>query len=420
MATTETIRFTERGLPPSLTHPGTRRLLTGVGLPAREGPLFRFAVLREQGLRTYASLAGVPAAPCDLFVLGELSAPGSGAWVTLDGRTGALFLTGRPHRGRADPALPGDPLAPDAGTLLGFESAVADLERTRGRFAAYESRYGHAAASAATDELLALFQGGTRGAELPAFWRIAALIRPLARVPTPGIQLRLDLPGRLLDEEFGAGHITRCEDADLPAALTHEPTRRFLKDIGLPEEDDGYAFPGLPLRTLTEHHGGFAGLPPHATRLVPVGHLADGTDIVVDGATGEILSWHRSAARLSPLNSDVSALAFTTWLLRRARVLDEALDGHLTARAPGPLAEAVRAVLRATDHPAALHTPTDGDDATGVWRPWPLLTTAPAQYASECPGRTGAADRRVLCEAAGTLSTGDAGGPTGKAAEVYG
>lgn len=302
MATTETIRFTEHGLPPSLTHAGTRRFLTRAGLPAREGPLFRFTVLREQGLRTYASLAGVPAAPCDLFVLGELSAPGSGTWVTLDGRTGALFLTGR-----ADPDLPGDPLAPDTRTLLGFESAVADLERTRGRFAAYERRYGRAAASGATDELLALFQGGTRGAELPAFWWIAALILPLARVPTPGIQLRLDLPGRLLDEEFGAGHVTRCEDADLPAALTHEPTRRFLKDIGLPEEDDSYVFPGLPLRTLTEHHGGWAGLPPHATRLVPVGHLADGTDIVVDGATGEILSWHRSTGLLSPLNSDVGA-----------------------------------------------------------------------------------------------------------------
>ncbi|MYY10831.1 hypothetical protein GT204_18420 [Streptomyces sp. SID4919] len=382
MATTETIRFTEHGLPPSLTHAGTRRFLTGAGLPAREGPLFRFAVLREQGLRTYASLAEVPAAPRDLFVLGELSAPGSGTWVTLDGRTGALFLTGRPHPGRADPGLPGDPLAPDTGTLLGFESAVADLERTRGRFAAYESRYGRAAASGATDELLTLFQGGMRGAELPAFWWIAALILPLARVPTPGIQLRLDLPGRLLDDEFGAGRVTRCEDADLPAALTHEPTRRFLKDIGLPEEDDSYVFPGLPLRTLTEHHGGPAGLPPHATRLVPVGHLADGTDIVVDGATGEILSWHRSTGRLSPLNSDVSALAFTTWLLRRERVLDEAHDGYLTARAPGRLAEAVRAVLRATDHPAALHTPTDTDGPAAHWRPWPLLTTVPVEYAS--------------------------------------
>ena len=93
----------------------------------------------------------------------------------------------------------------------------------------------------ASQHLLAVFEEGT-GGEVPPFWKMAALIRPLALVAGPGREsgLALDLPPRLLDQEFGHGQVVRFEDVDFPATLTHEPTRRFLAETGLPE--DGFLF----------------------------------------------------------------------------------------------------------------------------------------------------------------------------------
>ncbi len=139
----------------------------------------------------------------------------------------------------------------------------------------------------------------------------------------PGLTLRL--PVRLLDEEFGRGRVVRFEDVDFPATLTHEPTRRFLRERGLPE--DGILFgldTDIPLRTLAEyyadeHPGDYrpGGLPSHADRLIRLGHFAEGNSLVVDGATGEVWNWSASEATLHPFDEDVSTLAFSLWLLHR-------------------------------------------------------------------------------------------------------
>ncbi|MFI8944962.1 SUKH-4 family immunity protein [Streptomyces sp. NPDC053750] len=164
---------------------------------------------------------------------------------------------------------------------------------------------------------------------VPPFWTSAALIGCLfmsaGRRTVSG--LALDLSYRLLVGEFGRGRVARYEDIDFPPALTHEPTRRFLSETGLPEN----AFPlrtdddGIPLPTLAEYYGDGV-LGEAAGHLVRLGRLPDGSDVVVDGPTGTVLTWHPSGASLRPLTPDVSTLVFTLWLLRRAAAL-EAVTG---------------------------------------------------------------------------------------------
>ncbi|MFJ8361393.1 SUKH-4 family immunity protein [Streptomyces sp. NPDC093984] len=150
-----------------------------------------------------------------------------------------------------------------------------------------------------------------------------ALIRPLARIARPGTGLALDLPPRLLDEEFGSAAIVRFEDVDFPRTLTHEPTRRFLREVGLPET--GYWFEldtDLPLPTLAEHYADDEGvpeddLPDWADRLIRLGCLLEDTSLLLDGATGAVLCWSEPDATLRPLDADISTLAFTVWLAHR-------------------------------------------------------------------------------------------------------
>ncbi|UUU22507.1 SUKH-4 family immunity protein [Streptomyces sp. DSM 40750] len=139
--------------------------------------------------------------------------------------------------------------------------------------------------------------------------------------------LALDLPARLLDEEFGQSKVWRFEDFDFPATLTHEPTRRFLRDMGLPEEHGFFQLDtDVPLPTLAEYYanerpGEFtpAQLPARATHLIRLGHFVEGNSLVVDGTTGAIHNWSEPESTLSPLNADVSTLAFRLWLLHREK-----------------------------------------------------------------------------------------------------
>ncbi|MGP4045508.1 SUKH-4 family immunity protein [Streptomyces sp. 2A115] len=183
-------------------------------------------------------------------------------------------------------------------------------------------------AAEASARLLALVQGGggegggVRG-DVPVYWRMAAMVQQLARVGGSSGGLLLDLPGRVLDEAFGAGRVMRFEDVDFPAVLTHEPTRRFLRETGLPE--DGFMFQlatDVPLPTLAEHYAAERGeeipeLPDGADRLIRLGPFAEDTDLLVDGSTGVIHTWSAPDATLRPLDADISMLGFTLWLLHR-------------------------------------------------------------------------------------------------------
>jgi hypothetical protein len=373
-AGTAVITFTEDELDPYVTHGPTRRWLTGPGLPGCGG-LLTFEALRADGLRTVADSTGDPESRLaadlrDQLVIGGLlglEGPKTES-VLLDGATGEITTTYFFHD-RPD-LMDRRPLAPSLEKLVRFATAADELAALRGQFAAYAGRFGREAVAEASGQLLALYEAGADG-EVPPFWRLAAVIRPLALMAGPGTRsgLALDLPPRLLDEEFGAGAIVRFEDVDFPATLTHEPTRRFLRETGLPEECVWFSLDtDVPLPTLAEHWADDpdAELPEGADRLIRLGHLLEDTSLVVDGATGSVLAWSEAEARLRPVNADISTLAFTLWLIRREHSLDAA---HELTEAYDQLAATMTRTLAALDPVACDPTPsTPGDDG---WRYWP-------------------------------------------------
>ncbi|MFG2554884.1 SUKH-4 family immunity protein [Streptomyces sp. NPDC048581] len=369
MSTTITTRagdtaiiLTETELDPYVTHASTRRWLTGPGLPCDSGVL-SFAELCREGLRTVADSTGGPderlaAELRDQLVIGGLL--GAGALETesvlLDGATGEISTT---HFLYDHPDLMGRrPLAPSLRTLVRFAEATDELAGLRGQFASYVGRYGPKAVADASRHLLAVFEEGTDGEPAP-FWKMAALIRPLALVAGRAGEsgLALDLPRRLLDQEFGPRKMVRFEEVDFPATLTHEPTRRFLREVGLPENCHLFSLDldtDVPLPTLAEHYADAdvapsAELPFRADHLIRLGRLVEDNSLVVDGATGAVLHWSETEARLFPLNTDISTLAFTLWLLHREQAIDEESGHELTTDTYDQLAMTMLQVLSTVD-----------------------------------------------------------------------
>ncbi|MEU6240554.1 SUKH-4 family immunity protein [Streptomyces sp. NPDC047024] len=383
MSTTETevsaITLTEAELDRYVTHAPTRGLLAGPGLPPDAG-LLTFAPLRTHGLRRLADAADATDTAegpfrlaeelRDRLVIGELLGPAGleQPSILLDGVTGELTTAYL-----YDPADP-HPFAPSLATLLRFAAVTEELAGLRGRFAELRGRYGPETAAEASRRLLALFEEGMDGA-VPAYWKVAALIRPLSLVAAPGRSggLTVDLPGRLLEEEFGSGRVVRFEEVDFPRTLTHEPTRRFLRETGLPEEAVLFhADADGPLRTLTEYFEEEAAedhpldlLPAHADHLIRLGHLLEATSLVVDGRTGAVLSYAEQDGTLHPLNTDTSTLAYTLWLLHHERTIDEHLSHELTTAAYDQLAATMLDTLASLD-------PTGTDPATD-WHYWTEL-----------------------------------------------
>lgn len=378
MSTTGTattlITLTDDDLERFVTHASTRRWLTGPGLPSGIG-LLSFTELEREGLRTVTDAAGDPerrlaAELRDQLVIGGLldiegqeTEP-----VLLDGATGEVSTTDFWYD--TPELMERRPLAPSLEKLVRCATAAEELAELRGRFASYAGRFGPQVAAEASRQLLAVFEEGTDG-ELPPYWRMAALIRPLSLVAGPGASsgLAVDLPARLLDQEFGQGAVWRFEDVDFPATLTHEPTRRFLRDTGLPEDTLLFQLDtDVPLPTLAEHHadGPAAELPDGAEHLIRLGHLVEDNSLVVDGRTGAVLNWSEPEAKLYPLNTDVSTLAFTLWLLHHERSLDEDPAHRLSDGPYAQLAARMLQVLWSVD-PTGARTDATTD---AYWHYW--------------------------------------------------
>lgn len=219
------------------------------------------------------------------------------------------------------------PPVPSLTSLVRF--AADEPAGLRGSFAVYAGSGGTEAVVRACRQLLAVFGPGADGAPAP-FWKMAALTRPLVLTADPGTAsgLAVDLPPRLLDRESGRGGVFRFEDTDFPSTLTHEPTRRFLSEAGVPDdlvfrpETDVMMLPTLAERCARDwpgDDGGFPGgpCPGHMGHLVCLGRLTDGSMVLVNGTTGAILRWRRADAAPRPLVPDISVLSLALWLLRR-------------------------------------------------------------------------------------------------------
>ncbi|MGA5164795.1 MULTISPECIES: SUKH-4 family immunity protein [Streptomyces] len=367
---------------PAITHEPTRRWLAEAGPPAPH-ELMRFTRLVEGTAVTVSHLVGEEHDPADLdpyvaglVAVGHLPVETLDAQdIVVDGETGRVFALQMFAPEYAE-ILPLAPSLEALGRLLG---AVDELVALRGRFADLAERRGTGVVREASERLLALFaeEGGGGTEEVPAFWRIAALIRPMALVARPGRGLRLDLPARFLEDEFGAEQIVRVAPAAMPAALEHGPTRRFLAEVGLPR--DGLMF-GLGEReTLLEtlrqererlgaepalrHLGLTDRLPPDADRLLVLGGLVHDLDVVVDGRTGEVHYLECGAGTVTPVNADVSTLAFSVWMHSREQRIDKEHD--LTGDFYHQLADAMVAVLASVDPVACL--PATGPDDYRYW-----------------------------------------------------
>ncbi|MFG2604283.1 SUKH-4 family immunity protein [Streptomyces sp. NPDC048514] len=366
MSTTDTgstaITLTEAELDRYVTHAPTRGLLAGPGLPA-ETDLLTFSPLRTHGLRTLADAAGGPFRVAEelrsRLVIGELLNPAgmTPESILLDGVTGEITTAYL-----FEPSDP-RPFAPSLDTLLRFAAVTEELAGLRVRLATPAGQFGPRTVAEASRRLLALFEEGTDG-RVPPYWKAAALIRPLALVAGPGAAsgLTLDVPARVLDQEFGHGRVARFEEVDFPGTLTHEPTRRFLRETGLPEEAVLFlADTDVPLPTLREYFADERGgdypldeLPAHCDHLIRLGHLVDQNSLVIDGRTGAVLTFSEPEATLHPLNTDVSTLAFTLFLLHHERTIDEHLGRELTTRAYDQLAAAMLHTLTTLDPTATL------------------------------------------------------------------
>ena len=277
--------------------------LTRVGLPVGKGQL-RFGALRTGAVRTVVNSTGETPS--------------------------AHFPHHRPapmNRRRPASSLE---------SLLRFAAATEEMTAARRQLAFSAGLSGALAPAEMSRHLLTVFAQGTGGAgDVLPYWKMAASIRPLARVAASGAEsgLALDLPARLLEQAFGHARVARFEDVDFPAPLTHEPTRRFLADTGLPEDDSLFHLDTeIPLPTLAEYCADEATateLPQGAGDLIRLGHLggpAEGNSLVLDGRTGTILTWNEPETTLHRLNTDVSTLAYTLWLMHRAKTID--FDGE--------------------------------------------------------------------------------------------
>jgi hypothetical protein len=101
-------------------------------------------------------------------------------------------------------------------------------------------------------------------------------------------------------------------------------------------------------------------LPYGADHLIRLGHLDESNSLVVEGTTGTVLNWNEPEARLFPLNTDVSTLAFTLWLLHREQAIDAASGHALTTDTHDQLAMTMLQVLASVDPTGVAAAGRDG------------------------------------------------------------
>ncbi|MFF0450889.1 hypothetical protein ACFYT4_31680 [Streptomyces sp. NPDC004609] len=214
---------------PSIVHEPTRRALSGCPGLRGHGPVsfHPLTAPQPQTVRDHLTAkGGDPAEPkpeLELVLIGHLILEGepTGDEVVLDGANGRVFSMWMFEDAPSLAKLL--PLAPSVAALGRLLDMVDAFRARRGPFAVLAGRTGPDAVRDARPLLHAAIaeedwdeegsgpavSASDRKHAIPAFWRIAAEIRPLGLIAGPGRGLALDLPPGLLDEEFGADEIIR-------------------------------------------------------------------------------------------------------------------------------------------------------------------------------------------------------------------
>ncbi len=335
-----------RELPGWLTHGPSRERLAAGGLPASYAYLDLRASWHEPLLTAESWYDESPAEDVEgLIVLGETRYDDrfgfSTADVLLDGASGEVYLACLDESG----ALLRDVLASSLDTLVALMVEVEAV--TVGAAEPYEPEEGEefeprGPGTVAEAVRISLERMRTADPELfrrtddrPAHWETAMRVRALAWGALPGE------PGGLayavdasLVEDLAAltdGTVRRFHEDELPAALSHAPTRRLLGSLGLPLSDKGMfgIDPVGPFLTMAEtypddfgpedgrdeHHRAYQG-----EFLAFADWLYDST-VALDGTTGrlELPAWFDDGAPAAYLHRDVSAMLYVLWTYERLR-----------------------------------------------------------------------------------------------------
>ncbi len=287
-------------LPEGLTHEPSREHLLTEGLPG-DGAFLEFR-----------APVAAPGGGGRWFVIGEAV---YGDPVALDGVTGEL---------RLGDGSEGDLLATSLPALVALVREVEAVATGAGDPGAHGGRRGaavvDAVVAAAEQRMRAVDEPLFAGTARPAHWCTALLVASLAWGARPGEpggpayafepDLVEDL-ARLVGDD-GDGAVRRYRAEDLPAELTHEPTRRLLVEAGLPLDSEMFGVdPDDPLAALDSTHPGRLALAYWPHDLV----------IALDGATGrlELPGLYGADDPASYLHRDVSALLYALWTYERLR-----------------------------------------------------------------------------------------------------
>lgn len=317
-------RLPEQALPAVLSHGPTRRLLTELGLPRDGGDFLTFDSDPDLLLRPLATrLDGPSVGAHHLLVLGEVCRD----WLVLDGATGRVALAATTYDQPEQVIL--DPLATDLSVLLLFLHEAEQLRATAADRTAREGRRG----PAVVDEVIGALMERMRAVDPAVFdpsgaapyWSALLLTHGLRWAARPGDSLAHEITPELMAE---LGEVRPVRAEDLPAALSHEPTRRLLTAVGLPTTDylrgDETV---LPLVTLRESDPWYAEEGAeleraHQLDLLRLGDTVYDCAVVLDGTTGRIEVTAGDGDEDWPaagLHTDLSAYYLTLWALNRLR-----------------------------------------------------------------------------------------------------
>ncbi|MEU8133414.1 SUKH-4 family immunity protein [Streptodolium elevatio] len=327
-------------LPSALTHGASRGFLTDIGLPACV-PHFEVTpdaealdrVLAEQGAER------IPPGAAALVRIGELGAD----FVAVDGATGKVWLVdkrqsypkGYPARMRRD-LLASDlsafvhalhvvyvtsrgPREADPRGLTAYTRLLDDaLDRIRDVDPAVFREDGHAPVWSALLAMWALPWGVTRRAGGAGHEGDEG---------RPGTGLIFDVGADLVAD---TGVRIDFATSAWPAAVAHEPTSRFLAEVGLPRNEDLVQFhEDLASAPLTHEERspdvfGPNGGPVWERDLAMRDHLSLGPlgfwcTVLLDGATGRVTAvGHEDPEWPAPLvNSDISVFGYALWSASR-------------------------------------------------------------------------------------------------------
>ncbi|WP_031075740.1 SUKH-4 family immunity protein [Streptomyces sp. NRRL WC-3742] len=361
----------ERRLPAVLTHGPSREWLAAGGLPRVIGHLDLTASGAEELLTVDAWFEAAPAGGAErLVVLGETCYDAEDAWapaaVAVDGTSGEVVLVIVDDDG----GVRRDRLATDVWTLtslLGQVEAVTDQAglvldpRAEGfipRGPAAVARIARVAGGSLRETDPELFRHWD---DRPPHWDTAVGIRALGWAALPGEGLAYALDAALVEElaELTGCEVRRYAEDDLPAQLSHGPSRRLLTELGLPVGGSAMFVADAegPLPTMAECYPDSTDEEDGSERPYQAGFLVlsewtyDLT-VLLDGATGrvELSDWGADGELAAYLHGDLSALLLTLWTYERLRAARDRESGPWAVFSPGEMySGAAEDMLRALD-----------------------------------------------------------------------